>query len=129
MTQYSIDFGRLESVGRNFQDSFRAVSDTVDAVGLIVCAGASGMESPDLSKTFKPNSDRHLRLKTTMAVGACAGLDARRAIIMPIARTFGFDIVEHKPMEDREARIRLEEKLRALGPIGLAALQEVYGGR
>lgn len=129
MNQISIDFGRLATVDECFRQAFKAVDTAIDSVGLIVAAGASGMESPDLSKTFRPNSDRHLRLRTTMAIGAVAGLDARRAIIAPIARALGFDAIEHKPMDDKEARIRLEEKLRSLGPIGEQALRDVYGGR
>jgi hypothetical protein len=127
MIQGSLEFGRLYRLDDEFKTAFRAVENAVDAVGLIVAAGASGMDTPDLSKTFAPNSGRHLRLRTVMGVGAVAGLDDRRRIIQPIARLFGFDIQQAKPMDDKEARVRLEEALKALGPIGEAKLAEVYG--
>jgi hypothetical protein len=125
--QTEMNFGRLFRLDEEYKAAFRATEDTVDAVGLIVACGASGMEGPDLNKTFTPNSGRHLRLRTVMAIGAVAGLDARRAIITPIARLFGFDVQVSKPMEDKEARIRLEEGLKQLGPLGEAKLAEIYG--
>jgi hypothetical protein len=125
--QAEFHYGRLYRLEDEYKLAHRATSDAVDAVSLIVAAGAAGMESPDLSKTFAPNSGRHLRLRTAMAVGAVAGLDSRRAIIAPIARLFGFDIEVAKPMDDKEARIRLEEGLKALGPVGEAKLAEIYG--
>lgn len=127
MKQAEMNFGRVFRLDDEYKEAHRATSDTIDTVGLIVAAGASGMDAPDLSKTFTPNSGRHLRLRTVMGVGAVAPLDARRAIIMPIARLFGFDIQIAKPMEDKEARIRLEEGLKQLGPVGEAKLAEIYG--
>ena len=127
MKQTEMNFGRLYRLDAEYKAAFRATEDTVDAIGLIVACGASGMEGPDLNKTFAPNSGRHLRLRTVMAIGACAGTDARRSIVAPIARLFGFDLQIAKPMEDREARIRLEEALKQLGPVGEAKLKEVYG--
>lgn len=127
MSQSELNFGRLYRLDEEFKRAFKATEDAIDAVGLIVAAGASGMETPDLSKTFSPNSGRHLRLRTAMAVGSVATTDYRRAIITPIARLFGFDIQVAKPMDDKEARIRLEEALKQLGPVGEAKLAEVYG--
>lgn len=129
MSQESLDFGRVYRVEAEHKAAWRAVENAVDSVTLIVAAGASGMEAPELSKTFVPNSGRHLRLRTAMGVGAVAGLDARRAILLPIARLFGFSIEQEKPLDDREARIRMEAALKSLGPIGEMKLEEIYGGR
>lgn len=129
MSQEPLDFGRIYRVEAEHKAVWRETENAVDSLGLIVAAGASGMEAPELSKTFVPNSGRHLRMRTVMGVGAAAGLDARRAILQPIARLFGFTIEQERPMDDHEARIRLEAALRALGPIGAAKLEEVYGGR
>lgn len=93
MSQEPLDFGRTYRVIDEHRAVYRATEDTKDAIGLIVAAGASGMEAPDLAKTFTPNGGRHLRLRTVMAIGAVAGTDARRAIITPIARLFGFSLV------------------------------------
>jgi hypothetical protein len=125
--QGEINFGRVFRVDDEYKSAHRATEDTIDAIGLIVAAGACGMDAPDLSKTFAPNSGRHLRLRTVMGIGAVAPSDARRAILMPIARLFGFDIQVAKPMDDKEARIRLEEGLKQLGPVGEAKLAEIYG--
>lgn len=129
MSQEPLDFGRVYRVEGEHKKVWRATENAVDSIGLIVAAGAAGMEAPDLSKTFVPNSGRHLRMRTVMGVGAAAGLDARRAILQPIASLFGFSIEPERPMDDREARIRLEAALRELGPVGAAKLEEVYGGR
>lgn len=129
MSQEPLDFGRVYRLEAEHRAAWRATEAAVDAVGLIVAAGATGMDSSDLGKTFVPNSGRHLRLRTAMGVGAVAGVDARRAIITPVARLFGFDIVDEKPLDDREARLRCEAALRSLGPIGIAALEEAYGKR
>jgi hypothetical protein len=127
MSQQALDFGRVFRTDEEHKLSWRATENAVDAIGLIVAAGAAALDAPDLSRTFKPNSDRHLRLRTVMGIGAASSMENRRAIIMPIARLFGFDIQVAKPMEDREARIRLEEGLKALGPVGEAKLAEIYG--
>jgi hypothetical protein len=129
MTQESLDFGRLSRVGEYYKRAFHQIENAIDQVGLIVAAGATGMKSPDLSKTFEPNSGRHLRLHTSMAIGAVSRLDARRAIITPIAASLGFDVLEHKPMDDKEKAIRLEEALKRLGPLGEQALRDALGGR
>lgn len=127
MKQAELQFGRVFRLDDEYKAAHRATEDTVDAIGLIVAAGASGMDAPDLSKTFAPNSGRHLRLRTVMGIGAVAPIDSRRAILRPIARLFGFDIQVSNPMDDREARIRLEEGLKQLGPVGEAKLAEIYG--
>ncbi len=129
MSQEPLDFGRVYRTEAEHRLAWRATENAMDSISLIVAAGATGMDSSDLSKTFVPNSGRHLRLRTVMGIGAAAGLDARRAILQPIARLFGFDVSNEKPMDDREGRLRCEAALRALGPIGEAALAEAYGGR
>lgn len=108
MSQKELDFGRLYRLDAEFKSAYKATEEAIDAVGLIVAAGASGMESPDLSKTFTPNSGRHLRLRTAMGVGAVATADYRRAIVQPIARLFGFEIqvAKTKTPEERERERR-----------------------
>jgi hypothetical protein len=127
MSQSELNFGRLYRLDEEYKAAFRATEDTVDQVGLIVAAGASGMESPDLNKTFAPNSGRHLRLRTTMAIGAVAGFDARRAIITPIARLFGFDVQPQKPRMTPEQRIaRMEARvMERFGQAGVELLAEL----
>lgn len=129
MNQEPFDFGRLYRLEEEFKNSFRSTSDAVDSIGLGVAAGAAGMEPPDLNKTFRPNSDRHLRLRTVMAIGATASPDHRRLILEPVARLFGFELQVERPMDDKEARLLAESALRSLGPIGVAALHAAYGGR
>lgn len=130
MSQESLDFGRIYRVPDEFKNVFRATDDAKDQVGLIVAAGASGIEAPDLNKTFVPNSGRHLRMHTVMAIGSVAGLDARRAIIQPIARLFGFSVEDERPkMTDKERADRAEAACKSLGPLGEQALIAAYGGR
>lgn len=130
MSQEPLNFGRLYTVEDEHRRAWRATEDAIAAVGgLLVAAGAAGMRDDDLNKTFVPNSGRHLRLRTVMGIGAIARLDTRRAIITPIARALGFNVQVANPMDDKEARIRCEEALKSLGPIGEAKLAEIYGDR
>ena len=129
MSQQGLDFGRLWRLDDEYKLAFRATESAMDGVGQIVAAGACGMEAPDLSKTFVPNSGRHLRLRTIMGIGAIAGKDARRAIVQPIARLFGFDLVDEKPMSDAEYRARSEAALARHGDLGIALQNEIMGGR
>lgn len=129
MSQESLDFGRVCRVEDEHKKVWRATENAVDQLTLIVAAGACGMEAPELSKTFVPNSGRHLRMRTVMGVGAAAGLDARRSILQPIASLFGFSIEVARPIDDREARMKCEAALRELGPVGMQKLEEIYGGR
>lgn len=126
MTQGSLDFGRLYRLDDEHRAAWRATADVVDAIGLIVAAGASGMDSPDLSKTFTPNSGRHLRLRTVMAIGAVAGSDARRAIITPVARLFGFSLHTAQPLTAEQKLARLQALLVArFGQAGAELAEEM----
>ncbi len=127
MSQEDLNFGRLYRLDEEYKTAFRATEDSIDQIGLIVAAGASGMESPDLNKTFAPNSGRHLRLRTVMAVGAVAGFDARRAIVTPIARLFGFDVQPQRPRLTPEERIARTERriVERFGQAGLELLTEL----
>ncbi len=130
MSQEPLDFGRVYRVEAEHKRVWRATEDAVDSIGLLVAAGAAGMDSPDLSKTFVPNSGRHLRMRTVMGVGAAAGPDARRAILEPIASLFGFAVeVERPKMTDKERADRAEAACKSLGPLGEQALMAAYGGR
>lgn len=126
MSQEPLDFGRLYRLDDEHRAAWRAADDAKDAIGLIVAAGASGMDAPDLSKTFTPNSGRHLRLRTVMAIGAVAGVDARRAIIQPIARLFGFSIQTANPLTPEQKLARLQALLVArFGAAGAALAEEM----
>ena len=72
-------------------------------------AGAAGLDAPTLNKTFEPNSTRHLRLRTVMAIGAVAGADARRTMLTPVARLFGFSLEAAKPLTPEQELRELRE--------------------
>lgn len=116
MSQQGLNFGRLWRLEDEYKDAFRATNDALDQVGLLVAAGAAGLDAPTLNKTFEPNSTRHLRLRTVMAIGAVAGVDARRAIITPVARLYGFDLVAAKPPTPEEENRAMREYLARKAP-------------
>lgn len=72
---------------------------------------------------------RRLAVEHAMAIAAIAPLDLTRQIAAAMVQPLGFRLVDDAPIDDKEARIRLESALRSLGPIGEAKLFEAYGGR
>lgn len=127
MSQEAFNFGRLWNLDDEYKKVFRAADDAKDQIGLIVAAGASGMKSPDIIKTFEPNSGRHLRMHTVMALGAAAGPDARRAIITPVARLFGFSIEPERTMDPTEENRITREFIAINAPALLPLLDKRLG--
>jgi hypothetical protein len=129
--QPELPFGFSHRVDDLFRRSLRALEDVYDQAGNLVVAGATGIDKADLPKMFEPGGSRHFRYKAAFQIGALhvASPELRRRVMEPLAECWGFGLCEPEPMSDREARVRLEAKLEALGPVGKQALAEVYGGR
>lgn len=127
--QETLDFGRLYRVTDATRLVYRRLNDAVDVTGILAAAGACGIERSDLRRALDRDG-RRLAVEHAMAISALVdSLDLRRQINAAFVSPSGFRLVEDAPMDDKEARIRLESALRSLGPIGEAKLHEAYGGR
>lgn len=127
--QETLDFGRLYRITEGARRVYRHLNDAVDQTGILVAAGACGIDRTDLRRALDRDG-RRLAVEHSMFIAAVVdSIDARRNIAHAIVNPLGFRLIEDAPMDDKEARIRLESALRSLGPIGEAKLHEAYGGR
>jgi hypothetical protein len=129
-SQGSLDFGRSFLTDDAFSTSMLALRDAYMAAGNMVAAGATGIDRSDLPKMFEFGSGRHLRYKAVFQIGALdsTSRELRRRILEPQAKLFGFDLVDHEPMTDKERADRLEAAMRAM-PLGEQLVANVLGGR
>ena len=126
--QEALDFGRLYRVADSMRAVYRYASDAVDITGVLPAAGACGIDRGDLRRALDRDG-RKLAVEHAMSIGALvAGTDLCRQLATAIVQPMGFRLTEDAPLDDKEARIRLESALRALGPIGVAAMHDAYGG-
>ena len=127
--QKALDFGRLYRVSDSSRAVYRHASDAVDITGVLPAAGACGIDRGDLRRALDRDG-RKLAVEHAMSIGALvAGTELCRQLATAIVQPLGFRLTEDAPIDDKEARIRLESALRSLGPLGLVAMHEAYGGR
>lgn len=126
--QEAFDFGRLYRISEGARRMYRHLNDAVDQVGILPAAGACGIERSDLRRALDRDG-RRLAVEHAMAIAAISAVDTTRAIVTSFVEPLGYVPQPLAPMDDKEARIRLEGALRALGPIGEQALVAAYGGR
>lgn len=126
--QKALDFGRLYRVSDGVRHVYRHALDAVDMIGIVPAAGACGIDRGDLRRALDRDG-RRLAVEHAMSIAAIAPHDTARKISAAFVAPLGYRLVDDAPIDDKEARIRLESALRALGPIGEAALHEAYGGR
>jgi hypothetical protein len=63
MEQGSLDFGRDHRVSEAQRMLMRVISDAVDAMSLIVAAGACGCRTSELSDTLAGRAGRYMRIE------------------------------------------------------------------
>lgn len=127
--QEALDFGRLYRITEGARKVYRFLSDAVDQTGVLQAAGACGIDRGDMRRALDRDG-RRVAVEHSMAIAAITdSIDLRRNIASAIVQPLGFRVIDDAPMDDKEARIRLESALRSLGPLGEAKLHEAYGGR
>jgi hypothetical protein len=127
--QEALDFGRLYRITEGARRVYRLLGDAVDQTGVLPAAGACGIDRGDLRRALDRDG-RKIAVEHAMSIAAIVdSIDLRRNIATAIVQPLGFRLIEDAPMDDKEARIRLESALRSLGPIGEAKMAEAYGGR
>lgn len=127
--QTDLDFGRVYGCDDAFGKSMRALNDGYDAVGNLVCAGATGVDKADLPKMFRLGSGRHMRFDAVFAIGALSSIEVRRRALEPLAKCWGFGLGDLVQMSDKERADRYEVALRMLGPVGEQAIANALGGK
>lgn len=127
--QEALDFGRLYRITEGARRVYRLLGDAVDQTGILPAAGACGIDRGDLRRALDRDG-RKIAVEHAMSIAAIVdSIDLRRNIATAIVQPLGFRLIDDAPMDDKEARIRLESALRSLGPIGEAKMAEAYGGR
>ena len=127
--QEALNFGRLYRITEGARRVYRLLGDAVDQTGILPAAGACGIDRGDMRRALDRDG-RKIAVEHAMSIAAIVdSIDLRRNIADAIVQPLGFRIVDDAPMDDKEARIRLEGALRALGPLGEQAMFAAYGGR
>jgi hypothetical protein len=127
--QEALNFGRLYRITEGARKVYRLLGDAVDQTGILPAAGACGIDRGDMRRALDRDG-RKIAVEHAMSIAAIVdSIDLRRNIATAIVQPLGFRLIEDAPMDDKEARIRLESALRSLGPIGEAKMAEAYGGR
>ena len=127
--QEALDFGRLYRITEGARRVYRFLGDAVDQTGILPAAGSCGIDRGDLRRALDRDG-RKIAVEHAMSIAAIVdSIDLRRKICAAFVEPLGFAVTDAAPMDDREARSRLESALRALGPIGEMAMHEAYGGR
>jgi hypothetical protein len=127
--QEALDFGRLYRITEGARRVYRLLGDAVDQTGVLPAAGACGIDRGDLRRALDRDG-RKIAVEHAMSIAAIVdSIDLRRNIATAIVQPLGFRLIDDAPLDDKEARIRLESALRSLGPIGEAKMAEAYGGR
>jgi hypothetical protein len=126
--QEALDFGRLYRITDATRRIYRHLGDAVDQIGVLPAAGACGIDRGDLRRALDRDG-RKIAVEHALAIAAVAPVDACRSIVTTFCESLGYRAMEDAPMDDKEARIRLETALRSLGPLGEAKLHEAYGRR
>ena len=127
--QEALNFGRLYRVGEGARRIYRFLNDAVDQTGVLPAAGACKIDRGDLRRALDRDG-RKIAVEHAMSIAAIVdSFDLRQRICSAFVEPLGFRLIEDAPMDDKEARIRLESALRSLGPLGEQKLHEAYGGR
>lgn len=118
MTQTDLEF---ESAQRRL---IRAVEDAVNAIGLVVAAGACDASKQVISDTLAGRESRHLRSEWVTAIARYAPEEMRRAIARALVEPLGYEVQPKKKLTAEEENRRLKAALKSLGPVGTQALRD-----
>jgi hypothetical protein len=80
MSQEALDFGRDHRVTEWQRRMLRVVNDAVDAIGLLIAAGACGCRTSELADALAGRSGRYLRLEWVGAIRDASPIDFKHRI-------------------------------------------------
>lgn len=119
MPQTSLDFGRLYKVDESERAMYRALNDSVDVIGIVVAAGACGVDRADIRRSLD-HKNRYVAVEHAMAIAAVVrgtSSELASAICGAFVTPSDFAIAEPRPLTDRERADRLEAMVRSM-PLG-----------
>jgi hypothetical protein len=126
MDQGSLDFGRDYRVTEAQRALMRALNDAVDAVSLIVAAGACGCRTPELSDALAGRQGRYMRVEWVLAIADIAPSDFKHSIATALVSWMGLRIEAGRKLKPEEKLARLEERVaRRFGEAGAALVEEM----
>jgi hypothetical protein len=124
MSQEALDFGRDHRVTEQQRRVLRAINDAVDAMGLIVAAGACGCRTSELSDALSGRSNRYLRIEWVLAIQDMASPDFQDRISDALVAA-GRKVEALKPLKPEEKLARLEARIASrFGQAGLELVEE-----
>ncbi len=125
MSQGELDFGRSERVGAAHYRLMRAVNDVVDAIGLMVAAGACGARTSDLADALAMREHRYLRSEWLLAICDVASPEQRARIVSAFIDWMGLRVEAARKLKPEERLARLEERIaRRFGEAGAEIVEE-----
>lgn len=126
MTQEGLDFGRDHRVSEAQRSLLRVLNDAVDSLGLMVCAGACGCRTQDLSDALSGRANRYVRIEWLLAIMDVADIAMRQRIAAALVGWCGFGVQAARPLTAAEKLARLESRVTArFGSAGAELLEEL----
>lgn len=126
MSQGSLDFGRDTRVSEAQRAVFRTLSDVVDAVGLLQCAGACGCTTSELSDALAHRKSRYMRIEWLLALLDIAPPDFRVRLGNAIVSQVGYALKPKATVKPEEKLAATRERIAArFGAAGLDLLSEL----
>jgi hypothetical protein len=124
MSQEALDFGRDHRVSESQRRVMRALNDAVDAVGLIVAAGACGCRTSELSDALSGRSNRYLRIEWVLAIQDVSSPDFQVRISQALVAN-GLEVKSERKLKPEERLALLEARIATrFGQAGLELVEE-----
>lgn len=125
MSQATLDYGNDFRVTQALRDVLRVVNDAVDAVGLMIAAGACGCRSAELADVLAGRSNRYLRVEWLLAIADIAPIDFKHRIGDALVSWMGMKATSARPLKPEERLAILEQRIAArFGEAGLELIEE-----
>lgn len=125
MTQPALDFGSDFRVAQALRDVMRVANDAVDAIGLMVAAGACGCRPPELADVLGGRPNRYLRIEWLLAIADIAPIDFKLRIADALVNWMGMKAMSARPLKPEERLAVLEQRVAArFGAAGLELIEE-----
>lgn len=124
MTQEILDFGRAERVTAAHRRLLRVVGDAVDAISLLVAAGACDARKSELADALAGREGRHFRTEWLLAIMDAAP-DHRARIAAAMLEWLGMTAAAARARTAEERLADLERRVAAeLGTAGARLVEE-----
>lgn len=125
--QQGLDFGRDHRVSEAQRTLLRILNDAVDALGLMVVAGACGCRTQDLSDALSGRSNRYVRIDWLLAILDLVDVVLRQRLAEALVGWCGMTVAFARP---RTAAERLQDlEARVLSKFGQAGIELVEENR